>query len=242
MLCWKNEEIPLVNGLISTTRYSVSNAADHLRRSHKRHEIPDMFTSDISTVTQSVSQSEKGSNLVQSTINPSQMQFKPIGTSQVALSHLYSFFNEASVAIDQSSNVHLNNFINYLLENADTLRPKKIDCFFSRWKYKKQELTHFFTFISTVKYLVTFTRDYYKRVLCLENGIPFITVSHDGWDSKDNDILGVSIHFVVPQHWKMVSMAIGLRRIYSKTVVNVVDAITNILLRYLFYYVQLIYV
>jgi hypothetical protein len=41
---------------------------------------------------------------------------------------------------------------------------------------------------------------------------------------------------VVPIHWKMVSMAIGLRRIYSKSAANVVDAITNILLRYVFYY------
>ena len=73
MLCWRNEAISLVTGIVSTTRYSVSNAADHLRRVHKRHEIPDMYTSDISTVTQSVSQSEKGSNLVQSTINPSQL-------------------------------------------------------------------------------------------------------------------------------------------------------------------------
>ena len=68
-------------------------------------------------------------------------------------------------------------------------------------------------------------------MLCIDDGIPFITVSHDGWDSKDNDILGVSIHFVVPQHWKMVSLAIGLRRIYSKSSQAVVDAITNILLR-----------
>jgi hypothetical protein len=36
------------------------------------------------------------------------------------------------------------------------------------------------------------------------------------------------------------SMAIGLRRIYSKSAANVVDAITNILSRYVFYcFVQL---
>ena len=140
MLCWRNVEITLVTGIVSTTRYSVSNAAGHLRSNHQRHEIPDMYTSDISTVTQSVSQSEKGSNLVQSTINPSQLQFKPIGTPQVALSHLYSFFNEASVAIEQSSNLHLNSFINYVLENAMQIHCdlKKLDRFFSRWKYKKQ--------------------------------------------------------------------------------------------------------
>ena len=74
---------------------------------------------------------------------------------------------------------------------------KIVECFLSIWKYKKQEVSQFFTFKLTLKYLVTFTRDYYKKVLCLKEGIPFITVSHDGWYSKDNGILGVSIHFVV---------------------------------------------
>ena len=103
--------------------------------------------------------------------------------------------------------------------------------FFSRYKYKKQEYSQFFTFISTVKYLVSFTRDYYKTVLNVEEGIPFICVSHDGWDSKDNNVLGVCIHFIVPHHWKMVSLAIGLRRVYSKTAEHLVNAIKNILLR-----------
>jgi hypothetical protein len=86
-----------------------------------------------------------------------------------------------------------------------------------------------------VKYLVSFTRVYYKNVLNVDEGIPFISVSHDGWDSKDNDVLGVSIHFIVPEHWKMISMAIGLRRVYSKTAEHLVSAITNILLRYVLF-------
>jgi hypothetical protein len=231
MLCWNDESISLGASIVATTRFSISNASSHLMRNHKKDAIPELYSaSDVSSVTQSVS--VKGDKLIQSTIQPNQLQFKPIGSPQVALSLLYSFFNEASVAIEQSSNVNLTNFICYLLENADSLRPKKVECFFSRWKYKKQELSQFFTFISTVKYLVTFTRDYYKNVLNVENGIPFICVSHDGWDSKDNDVLGVSIHFIVPQHWKMVGMAIGLRRTTSKTSEHLVNAITNILLRY----------
>jgi hypothetical protein len=230
MLCWNDATKSLGECVVMTTRFSVSNASSHLLRNHDKTVIPELYAaSDVSSVTQSIS--EKGSRIVQSTIRPNQLQFKPNGTSRVALSHLYSFFNEASVAIEQSSNVHLTNFISYLLDNAEVLRLKKNDCFFSRWKYKKQEYAQFFTFISTVKYLVNFTRDYYKTVLNVEGGIPFISVSHDGWDSKDNDVLGVCIHFVVPHHWKMVSMAIGLRRVYSKTAEHLVNAIKNILLR-----------
>lgn len=192
-----------------------------------------MFPSDLSTVTQSITQgaSDKATGFIQSKIRPTQLQLKPVGSPRVALSHLYSFFNESSVAIDQSSNLHLNNFINYILENAESLRQKKQECFFSRWKYKRQELTQFFTFISTIRYLVSFTRDFYKTSLYLETSTPFISVSHDGWDSKDNDVLGVSIHFIVPKYWRNVSMAIGLRRIYSKNAENVVNCIKSILLR-----------
>jgi hypothetical protein len=232
MLCWNDESISLSNCIISTTRYSVSNASSHLVRQHDRSIIPELYaSSDISSVTQSLA--DKGSVMVQSTIRPQQLQFKPNGTPIIALSHLYAFFNEASVAIEQASNVHLTTFISYLIDNADSLRTKKVECFFSRWKYKKQELSQFFTFISTVKYLVNFTRDYYKNQLQSDQSIPFISVSHDGWDSKDNDVLGVSIHFVVPKHWKMVSVAIGLKRINSKTSENIVRAIFNILLRYI---------
>ena len=124
MLCWNIDTIPLGACVVATTRFSISNASSHLLRNHKEIEIPDLYAaSTISSVTQSVS--KKGTGLIQSTIQPNQLQFKPNGTPRVALSHLYSFFNEASIAIEQSSNVHLTNFISYILDNAESLRPKK---------------------------------------------------------------------------------------------------------------------
>lgn len=191
-----------------------------------------MFPSDISTVTQSVAthHTRGASGFVQRTIQPNKLQFKPVGSPRVALSHLYSFFNESSVAIEQASNVHLNNFITYLLDNAESLRAKQNECLFSRWKYKRQELNHFFNFITTVTYLVKYSRDYYESVLKTTD-VPFISVSHDGWDSKDNDVLGVSIHFILPVYWMNVSMAVGLKRVYSKTADNIVSLIEQILSR-----------
>jgi hypothetical protein len=61
--------------------------------------------------------------------------------------------------------------------------------------------------------------------------VPFISVSHDGWDSKDNDVLGVSIHFIVPEDWVRVSLAVGLRRVLSKTSSNTVMEINKMLHR-----------
>jgi len=38
---------------------------------------------------------------------------------------------------------------------------------------------------------------------------PFITVGHDGWDSKDMDMLGVSIHFTDIANGRKENIAIG---------------------------------
>jgi hypothetical protein len=60
---------------------------------------------------------------------------------------------------------------------------------------------------------------------------PFLYVSHDGWDSKDNDLLGVSLHFIVPVYWVTVN-AIGLKRIYQETSENIPNVIRSVLAGY----------
>jgi hypothetical protein len=55
---------------------------------------------------------------------------------------------------------------------------------------------------------------------------------HDCWDSKDNDLLGVSLHFIVPVYWVTVNIAIGLRIIYQKTSENMSNEIRSVLAGY----------
>jgi hypothetical protein len=159
----------------------------------------------------------------------SQYQDTVNATPAVAMSYLYSFFNEANIAIDQANNKNLNQFIDYMLDNATSLRAKhKNNCYFSRWKYKKQEVNQFYQFIATVKYLTKYTRNLYEKKLNT-SFVPFVYVSHDGWDSKDNDMMGVSIHFIVPGYWQPISVAVGLKRYYNKTSKNMAAVIMSVL-------------
>jgi hypothetical protein len=90
----------------------------------------------------------------------------------------------------------------------------------------------FLKFVSSLKELVQYSRNYYLEKF--KKKVPFICVSHDGWDSKDHDILGVCVHFVIPGYWKVVNLAAGLKRIRTKKSVATAKAVHIILERYVF--------
>lgn len=231
MLCWEDTKTPLVTlseCIILTAGYNPSNCKSHLRTTHTPEETPGLY-SDCSTITNT------NTIVTSKPAKPSQMNFfqydsSVVATPQIALSHLYNFFNEANVAIAQANNKHLSNFINYLLDNSAQLRKKKQECLFSRHKYMTQRDERYVKFISSLKEIVTFSRNfYYSKFGKYE---PFLCVSHDGWDSLDHDVLGVSLHFIVPVHWKVINLAVGLKRIRSKKSVETSNAILIILKRY----------
>lgn len=217
MLGWKDEPVvPLSNCIISTTDYNSSNCCTHFRNKHKAllHEL----SADVPNVNSSVVATSSQPSLKQHLISQYGQKncIASVASSNTALAFLYSFFNNANVAIHQANNPNLTKFIDYILEHATQFRYKPSDCHFSRWKYQKQRDLRFANFIVTLKNIITYTRDYYNERLNKTN-TPFLCVSHDGWDSKDNDVLGVSVHLVVPAgHWKTVHLAVGLKRVTSK--------------------------
>ena len=236
MLCWNNPEYTLLDGIILTKDYNPSNLKSHVNHVHNATESP-LFFSDVSTITNSVIPTNEKS---QSSMLLFQQNPGIIATPQVALSYLYQFFNEANVAIQQTNNENLKTFIDYLLEYGAQLRIKKKECYFSRYKYMKQREDRYAKFILSMKELVSYSRNYYKTNL--SKCIPFLCVSHDGWDSLDHDILGVSLHFIVPGHYNVINVAVGLKRIRSKKSVATSNAILVILERYVIYYTFLFYI
>ena len=57
-------------------------------------------------------------------------------------------------------------------------------------------------------------------------------IAHDGWDSVDSDVLGVSLHFVNPIEWRMIRIAIGLQVfLKGKTALKLAEQINVILKR-----------
>lgn len=236
-LCWENPKVQLIDCIISTFKHNPSNCKGHFRTNHDPSETPGLC-SDVSTITpNSNSDSTKVKKVdKQTSILSYQQDPADIPTPQIALSHLYKFFNDANVAIMQSNNEHLSNFIKYLLTNAQQLRLKQSECLFSRYKYMNQRDDRFLKFVSSLKELVQYSRNYYEEKFC--KNIPYIFVSHDGWDSKDHDILGVCVHFIVPGYWKVINLAAGLKRIRSKKSVATAQAIHIILERYVYIYMH----
>lgn len=229
MLCWEKKEKALLECIILTKDYNPSNCKTHIGNQHKDEVIPGLFPEEttLAANTNLVAGSKVSK---QSSLLFFQQNIGYIATPQIAHSFLYNFFNECNIAIQQANNSHLISFIDYLLENASQLSSKKKQCHFSRHKYMKQRDERFSKFIYSLTELVTYSRDYYKTQL--SKSIPFLCVSHDGWDSIDHDILGVSLHFIVPGHWNVINVAVGLKRIHSKKSVETSDVILSILKRY----------
>ena len=61
--------------------------------------------------------------------------------------------------------------------------------------------------------------------------VAFLTISHDGWDSRRRDILGCCVHFVHPMYWKNISLPVGLKYLTSKKAVETVEQLNKILVR-----------
>ena len=132
------------------------------------------------------------------------------GLSRQTLTLLYCFFNNSNKTINQSNNTNLCKFLSYIVENASYFIKCKSDVFFSKYKYNKFKIEVFIEFLNIVKRLIEYTHEYYKDSLNTTMNTPFLYVSHDGWDSKDYDILGVSIHFVLPCVCFTISLSVGL--------------------------------
>jgi hypothetical protein len=142
---------------------------------------------------------------------------------------LYKFFNTANIAINQASNIYLLQYQQLLINNANLLKTKPKQIQFTKWKYKVQECSTFTNFANFVLMNIETARKYYIEQTGRQQ--PFLSVAHDGWDSKRKDILGVSIHFILPIHWIPISFPIGLKVLKSKTSINMMIQISKILAR-----------
>ncbi|MCU0338122.1 MAG: hypothetical protein MUF12_09740 [Sediminibacterium sp.] len=141
---------------------------------------------------------------------------KEILTSETVLEKvkrlLHLFFNSCNIAIRQSRNVHLKDLLQELVMHGSLLKNVSNKIFFTRYSYKKEEKKMFSNIVTNVMESVKRSRDFYEYATG-SKGIPFLNVSHDGWDSKRHDILGACIHYVCPETWCQISVPIGLKRI-----------------------------
>jgi hypothetical protein len=228
MFCWNNSNKKLIDGVISTNNYNPSNCIAHIVNVHSKSEAP--YIKFPSKVT--VNLDHHTSTLV-TVSSGSVTSRKQYGTPskyacEKANGLLYNFFNLANIAIRQANIEFLHEYTTFVLDNANVLQPQRSNLLFSRHRYLKQELLQFNTFTTMVTNLVDRSRQFYKLQTNNPNGIPFLCVAHDGWDLKDHDVLGVSIHFLIPNDWVYISMAAGLQRVGSKRSADTVEHINKI--------------
>jgi hypothetical protein len=131
--------------------------------------------------------------------------------------------------MNQAKNTYLMEYQRLLINKANLLKTKEKKINFSRWKYKAQECHNFNTFINFIKDTVNITRKFYREKTGKLQ--PFLTIAHDGWDSKRRDVLGVSIHFICSSYWIPISFPVGLRGYESKKSKDMVIEICKILAR-----------
>jgi hypothetical protein len=250
-ICWANPLKELARCMFSTDiKWNHTNCAAHIRTAHpdidlqkladaiivlnkgtgtSQKIIPIDSNSDSDSEIETVVEENKDSKTeTKKKISPFAVKvLKPTE----ALKSLYYFFNEANIAINQTDNVHFKKFINYVIDNGTNYKYRKQELYFSRYKYKKIENIEFSTFVHNIRNIVKFCRDFYVNET---NDVimHFICVSHDGWDSKDNDVLGVSIHFIIPVYWQVVNLAIGLKRTLNKKSNDLSNEAKKILNRY----------
>jgi hypothetical protein len=143
---------------------------------------------------------------------------------------LYRFFNTANVSMNQTSNVHLHDLIKLLISKGGTFKNGNRNVSFNVRRYKAQENIAFASFVSFVTKVISTAREYY--VGATGKHIPFLSVGHDGWDSKRRDILGVTVHLVHPANWVAIALPIGLKYNKSKKSEETVIQINKILTRY----------
>jgi hypothetical protein len=230
-VCYNDPKIPLKKAVIPTYKFQPSNPTNHLATQHEKHEVPEYWekleekTVPIAREDKPKEKNKKG-NKVQSKITE-------YSTAEDVIKKLnellYKFFNTANISINQTRNPYLKDLLRLCVDNANLLKFRRTLICFSPWRYKVQESKIFNTFTNFITKAVATARDHYKDTTGKQ--LPFITVSHDAWDSKRRDMLGCCIHFVHPVYWKKNSVPIGLKYLTSKKSTDMVDQLNKILVR-----------
>ena len=232
-VCFKNNRIPLKKAVIPTYRWQPGNCVNHLVSQHEKVDVAEYWEKlnekknpvIVKKNAQKIAKSPEG-NMKQGTIT----KFTSVEEVVKEFNELlYQFFNSANISINQTSNPTLNDLLKLLLDNAHVLKFRRQQICFSPWRYKKQECKAFNNFTTFLTTTISSAREHYKEITGKFS--PFISVSHDGWDSKRRDMIGCSIHFIHPIYWKHISVPIGLKYLSSKKSAETVTQLNKILVR-----------
>jgi len=127
----------------------------------------------------------------------------------------------------------LSRFMDHIVDNVHYYSRHRDKMLMGKYKIRNQRHKSFNHLVQYIIKKVNDTRMWLKQQTGKER-TPFITVGHDGWDSKDYDMLGVCIHFVDILNEKKCTVAVGLQHLVSKKSDHIAAHVLKILERYVF--------
>jgi hypothetical protein len=141
------------------------------------------------------------------------------------------FMRSCNIAARHGNSQDLKNYLDHVLDNSLFYNKNRSSMVMGRLKVSNQRYRSFNQLVNMVKGMVDRSREWLK-VQTKSNKTPFITVGHDGWDSKDRDMLGICIHFVDMDKGKRRTIAVGLQQAHSKKSVPTAEQALSMLERY----------
>jgi hypothetical protein len=141
------------------------------------------------------------------------------------------YMRATNMAARHGNSPELRNYLDHVLDNAHFFSKNRSALLMGRTKVSNQRYRSFNQLVNMVKAMVDRSRLWLQKQTSREH-VPFITVGHDGWDSKDKDMLGVCCHFVDMERGKLRTIALGLQQAYSKKSVYTAQHTLKILERY----------
>jgi hypothetical protein len=137
-----------------------------------------------------------------------------------------------NIAAHHGNSPEFQRFVDHIVDHSHYFSQNRGSMLMGRRKLSNQRYHSFNKLLYVVRRIVGNTRVWMCEQTKAGSSIPFITVGHDGWDSKDKDMLGVSIHLVDIEKAKKVTIAVGLQQLHSKKAVDVAEHVLKILQRY----------
>ena len=145
---------------------------------------------------------------------------------------IYGFLTQCNVAARHSNSEYLVKLIRHVADNPKFYSDLKIKVGLSKDRFTKLRVNHFSRFIQFATNIISNTRSYIMSTVGANESVPFLNVLHDAWDSKEYNIMGVSVQFVDFESGSVLTLAVGLQRSTSKKAQESADHIERMLFRY----------
>ena len=242
--------IPLNTCIVVLRNWNNSNCKQHMSTHHKEDLVGKQYRIDTVesgevVVLSTLKKESTGGALSVARAHADQdggdsLSLRPFSFSRTKIPKLIvqrandlqlQYMRATNMAARHGNSPELRNYLDHVLDNVHYFSKNRSSLLMGRTKVSNQRYRSFNQLVSMVKTMVDRSRLWLQQQTHREY-VPFITVGHDGWDSKDKDMLGVCCHFVDMDRGKLRTIALGLQQAYSKKSVNTAQHTLKILERY----------